>query len=309
MGGNLHLFFDKIKYMEKMRDTGLIDAAYVKTYIHKRDRQVHKGNCGKLLIVAGSCGMAGAAVLCARGALRTGAGLVQVSAPQELWPVIHTGVLEATCLSRRTSDWDLTSYQAVAIGPVLGVINENQRCMESILTQYHGIAVFDADALNHLAEDDDLMALAAGPEGRGCRRSCDLIITPHPGEAARLLKCSTAEIAADRIGAAKALAKKLNAVAVLKGAGTVVAEPSGKTYTNTTGNPGMATGGSGDVLTGMIAALAGQGLGPLEAANCGVYLHGLAGDLGSGYWGEYSLMASDIADSVALAIRQILEGN
>jgi len=284
-----------------MKDTGLIDAAYVKTYVHRRERQVHKGNCGKLLIVAGSCGMAGAAVLCARGALRTGAGLVQVSAPQELWPVIHTGVMEATCLSRRTGDWDLTSYQAVAIGPGLGVKNENQRLIEHILTKYNGTVVFDADALNHLAENEDLMALAADPAGR-------LIITPHPGEAARLLKCSTAEIAADRVKAAKMLAKRLNAVAVLKGAGTVVAAPSGETYTNTTGNPGMATGGSGDVLTGMIAALAGQGLGPLEAANCGVYLHGLAGDLGAGYWGEYSLMASDIADSIALAIRQILEG-
>ncbi|MBO5666930.1 MAG: NAD(P)H-hydrate dehydratase [Firmicutes bacterium] len=293
--------------MEKMRDTGLIDAAYVKTYVQKRDRQVHKGNCGKLLIVAGSCGMGGAAVLCARGALRTGAGLVQVSAPQELWPVIHTGVMEATCLSRRTSDWDLNSYQAVAIGPGLGVKNENQRIIEHILMQYRGTVVLDADALNHLAEDEDLMALAAG--SAGCGRKGQLIITPHPGEAARLLGCSTAQIAADRVGAAQALANKLNAVAVLKGAGTIVAAPSGETYTNTTGNPGMATGGSGDVLTGMIAALLGQGLGPLEAACCGVYLHGLAGDLGAGYWGEYSLMASDIADSIALAIRQILEGN
>lgn len=300
--------------MEKMKDTGLIHAAYVKTYVHKRDRQVHKGNCGKLLIVAGSQGMAGAAVLCTRGALRTGAGLVQVSIPQELWPVIHTGVMEATCLSRRTGDWDLNSYQAVAIGPGLGVKNENQRIIEHILTQYRGTAVFDADALNHLAEDEELMALAASPAGRSSwdgipKRRCELIITPHPGEAARLLGCSTKEIAEDRSGAAKALAKKLNAVAVLKGADTVVATPSGETYTNTTGNPGMATGGSGDVLTGMIAALAGQGLGPLEAANCGVYLHGLAGDLGAGYWGEYSLMASDIADSIALAIRQILEEN
>ena len=294
--------------MEKMRNTGLIDAAYVKTYVHKRDRQVHKGNCGKLLIVAGSCGMGGAAVLCARGALRTGAGLVQVSAPQELWPVIHTGVMEATCLSRRTGDWDLKGYQAVAIGPGLGVKDEDKKLIEHILTQYTGTVILDADGLNHLAEDEDLMALAAG-RGSGCHRSCQLIITPHPGEASRLLGWSTKEIAADRIGAVRALAERLNAVAVLKGAGTLVAVPSGETYTNTTGNPGMATGGSGDVLTGMIAALVGQGLGPLEAACCGVYLHGLAGDLGAGYWGEYSLMASDIADSIALAIRQILEGN
>ena len=202
--------------MEKMRNTGLIDAAYVKTYVHKRDRQVHKGNCGKLLIVAGSCGMGGAAVLCARGALRTGAGLVQVSAPQELWPVIHTGVMEATCLSRRTGDWDLKGYQAVAIGPGLGVKDENKKLIEHILTQYTGTVILDADGLNHLGEDEDLMALAAG-RGSGCHRSCQLIITPHPGEASRLLGWSTKEIAADRIGAVRALAETLNAVAVLKG--------------------------------------------------------------------------------------------
>ena len=293
--------------MEKMKDTGLIQAAYVKTYVRKRDRQLHKGSCGKLLVVAGSHGMAGAAVLCARGALRTGAGLVQVSVPQELYPVIHTGVMEATCVSRRAGDWDLNGYQAVAIGPGLGVRNENQPLIERILTGYRGTAIFDADALNHLADNEELMALASSPAGCGSRRKCSLIITPHPGEAARLLGCSTREIAEDREGCARALAEKLNAVAVLKGAGTIVAAPSGETYSNTTGNPGMATGGSGDVLTGVIAALVGQGLGPLEAACCGVYLHGLAGDLGAQYWGEYSLMASDIADSLALAIKQIVE--
>jgi len=280
-----------------MKDTGLINAAYVQTYLHKRERQLHKGNCGKLLVIAGSWGMAGAAVLCARGALRTGAGLVQVSVPQELYPVIHTGVMEATCVSRRTGDWDLKSYQAVAIGPGLGVKNENQQLIETVLTRYQGTVVLDADALNHLAENEELMALAAAPAGR-------LILTPHPGEAARLLGCSTRDIAEDRMGSARALAKKLNAVTVLKGAGTVVSTPSGETYINTTGNPGMATGGSGDVLTGAIAALAGQGLGPLEAANCGVYLHGLAGDLAAQHWGEYGLMASDMADGLALAIKE-----
>ena len=241
--------------------------------------------------------MAGAAVLCARGALRTGAGLVQVSVPQELYPVIHTGVMEATCVSRRTGDWDLKSYQAVAIGPGLGVKNENQQLIETVLTRYQGTVVLDADALNHLAENEVLMALAGAPAGR-------LILTPHPGEAARLLGCSTRDIAEDRMGSARALAKKLNAVTVLKGAGTVVSTPSGETYINTTGNPGMATGGSGDVLTGAIAALAGQGRGPLEAANCGVYLHGLAGDLAAQHWGEYGLMASDMADGLALAIKE-----
>ena len=284
-----------------MKTIGLIDAAYVKTYLHQRDKQLHKGTCGKILVVAGSQGMAGAAVLCARGALRTGAGLVQVSVPQDLYPVIHAGVLEATCVSRGALDWDLKSYQAVAIGPGLGVRNENQRLIEHILRNYQGTAVFDADALNHLAENEELMELIGGAD-----RTCSVIVTPHPGEAARLLGCSTKDISADREGTVRALAKKLNAVAVLKGADTLVAVPSGETYSNTTGNPGMATGGSGDVLTGAISALVGQGLDPLAAANCGVYLHGLAGDLGAQFWGEYSLMASDIADSLALALKTIV---
>lgn len=288
--------------MEKMRKTGLIDAAYVKTYLQKRDRQLHKGSCGKVLVVAGSLGMAGAAVLCARGALRTGAGLVQVSVPQELYPVIHAGVVEATCVSRRADDLDLDGYQAIAIGPGLGVRSEHKTLIERVLTEYGGTVVADADALNVLSQDERLMAVAGDS-----RRSCHLIVTPHPGEAGRLLGCSAREINGFREDSARRLAARLNAVAVLKGPATVVATPSGETYTNSTGNPGMATGGSGDVLTGVIASLAGQGLEALPAACCGVYLHGLAGDLGTGFWGEYGLMASDIADSLALALKQTAE--
>lgn len=285
-----------------MRKSRLIDASYVKTYLQKRDRQLHKGSCGRLLVIAGSRGMAGAAILCARGALRTGAGLVQVSVPQELYSVIHGGVAEATCVSRRTSDWNLDGYQAIAIGPGLGVTEDNETLMRTVLTEYKGTVVADADALNLLAKSDELLSLAENES-----RSCQLIVTPHPGEAGRLLGCEARVINQHREESARRLAETFNAVAVLKGASTVVATPRKETYINSTGNPGMATGGSGDVLTGTIVSLAGQGLRPLEAACCGVYLHGMAGDLGAGYWGEYGLIASDIADAMALALKQVTE--
>ncbi|NLY70276.1 MAG: NAD(P)H-hydrate dehydratase, partial [Clostridiales bacterium] len=133
------------------------------------------------------------------------------------------------------------------------------------------------------------------------------VITPHPGEAARLLKTTAKEVNNDRIKAVQQLAELTGAVAVLKGAGTLVATPNKKTYINTTGNPGMATGGSGDVLSGVIGGLLGQGLSCLEAASVGVYIHGLAGDLAAESFGEYGLIATDIADMTALAIKQTIK--
>lgn len=280
-----------------MKNEGLITQAYVNTFIKKRERDIHKGNCGKVLVYAGSKGMAGAAVLCARAALRTGAGLVRVSVPEELFPILQIGVPEATCITRERLFEDLMQYSAIAIGPGLGDGIQNGNLIKKILYTTDKPVIVDADGLNLL--QDDLGAMK--------RAKAKLIITPHPGEAARLLGRKTSEINGDRLGSSKELATVTGAVTVLKGAGSVVATPEGKTYINTTGNPGMATGGSGDVLTGVIAALAGQGLDPEAAAAAGVFLHGLAGDLASDQMGEYGLVASDIANMVALAIKSILE--
>lgn len=280
-----------------MKNDSLITEAYVNTFIKKRDRDLHKGNCGKVLILAGSKGMAGAAVLCARAALRTGAGLVRVSVPEELFPILQIGVPEATCITRERLFEDLMQYSAIAIGPGLGDDLQNGNLIKKILYTTDKPVVIDADGLNLLRDDLSAMKNARAK----------LIITPHPGEAARLLDQKTAEINQDRLASAKGLAAVTGAVTVLKGAGSVVATPEGKTYINTTGNPGMATGGSGDVLTGVIAALAGQGLDPEAAAAAGVFLHGRAGDLASDRMGEYGLIARDIADMVALAIKSILE--
>ncbi len=283
--------------MEKMKNDGLITQAYVNTFIQKRERDIHKGSCGKVLVYAGSKGMAGAAVLCARAALRTGAGLVRVSVPEELFPILQIGVPEATCITRERLFEDLMQYSAIAIGPGLGDDIGNANMIKKIIYTTDKPVVIDADGLNLLRDDLEAMKKARAK----------LIITPHPGEAARLLDRKNEEINRDRLESAKGLAAVTGAVTVLKGAGSVVATPAGKTYINTTGNPGMATGGSGDVLTGVIAALAGQGLDPESAAVSGVYLHGLAGDLGRDRMGEYGLIARDIADMVALAIKSILE--
>lgn len=280
-----------------MKKEGLITQAYVNTFIKKRERDIHKGNCGKVLVYAGSKGMAGAAVLCARAALRAGAGLVRVSVPEELFPILQIGVPEATCITRERLFEDLMQYSAIAIGPGLGDEIQNGNLIKKILYTADKPVVLDADGLNLLRDDLGAMKNA----------KAKLIITPHPGEAARLLDRKTQEINEDRLGSALELAAVTGAVTVLKGAGSVVATPEGKTYINTTGNPGMATGGSGDVLTGVIAALAGQGQDPEAAATAGVYLHGLAGDLASDQTGEYGLIARDIADMVALAIKSILE--
>lgn len=280
-----------------MKNEGLITQAYVNTFIKKRERDIHKGNCGKVLIYAGSKGMAGAAVLCARAALRTGAGLVRVSVPEELFPILQIGVPEATCITRERLSEDLMQYSAIAIGPGLGDEIQNGNLIKKIIFTADKPVVIDADGLNMLRDDPGVMKNARAK----------LIITPHPGEAARLLNRRTDDINRDRQKSARELASVTGAVTVLKGAGSVVATPEGKTYINTTGNPGMATGGSGDVLTGVIAALAGQGLEPEAAATAGVFLHGLAGDMASDRMGEYGLIASDIANMVALAIKSILE--
>ena len=280
-----------------MKNNGLITKSYVNTFIKKRDRDIHKGDCGKILIYTGSKGMAGAAVLCARAALRTGAGLVRVSVPEELFPILQIGVPEATCLPRERLLEDLMQYTAIVIGPGLGVDAENGVLIKKILRATERPVVLDADGLNLLKGELHVMKEARAK----------LILTPHPGEAARLLGRTAAEINADRLKSAGELASHTGAVTVLKGAGSVVATPEGKTYINTTGNPGMATGGSGDVLSGMIASLAGQGLDSESAAIAGVYLHGLAGDLARDRMGEYGLIATDIADMAALAIKSVLE--
>lgn len=282
----------------------IITEKLVKNIIERRDREIHKGSCGRILIAAGSVGMAGAAVLSARGALRSGGGLVQLSVPSEIFPIVQTGVPEATCLTVGLDNVDLSRYDAAAAGPGLGDSSESVDKVRKLLNYFDGPLVLDADGLN-IAARRNFFGIMRTRKGQ-------LIITPHMGEAKRLMGDDfSAEMTRQQL--AEALAEKTGAVTVLKGAGTVVAARGQKTYTNTTGNPGMATAGSGDVLTGIITSLSGQRhsggrpIEPFEAALAGVYIHGLAGDLGAEEKGEYGLLAGDIAEYTAYAVKKILE--
>jgi NAD(P)H-hydrate epimerase len=242
----------------------------------------HKGTFGHVLLVAGSEGKTGAAVLAAQGALRAGAGLVTVACPRALNPILEMKLTEAMTLviddqgeGRLGRDALEPLKQASAerdvlvVGPGLGLHEATVHLLESFLRDLRQPAVVDADGLN---------AFAGRPEalrGAGAR-----ILTPHPGEAGRLLQRSVAEIQADRVAAVRELAERADAVVVLKGARSLVASPEGELLVNPTGGPGLASGGTGDVLSGVIAGLLSHGLSPFDAGGAGVFLHGLAGDLG-----------------------------
>jgi NAD(P)H-hydrate epimerase len=273
----------------------LITKNQIKNLLKPRPKTAHKGTFGRDLFVAGKPGLAGGALLTARGGLRCGAGIVFVSIAEELFPVIHADAVEAVCLDRRLSGEKLDGYGAVAIGPGLGVDAAATETVDTLLSNYAGSLILDADALNIIAHDGfKLMDSAAAK-----------ILTPHEVEAARLLGVDAGSISKDRVSAAKELAVRFNAVTILKGCGTIVALPDGSLFENPTGNPGMAAGGSGDVLTGIITAFAGQGLTPKDAALAGVYIHGLAGDVAAVEKGEYGLIASDIAEAIPTAIKEV----
>lgn len=285
-----------------------VDAGLVRSWLPKRARNAHKGAVGTVLSVAGSHGMTGAAVLAAAAALRGGAGLVRCVLPDPLLSIISTLVPEAVLLPVRSPDgnWSadaaddalewLPDADALLVGPGIPVNGETDLVLDRLL-QAAGQTpvVLDAGALGLLAQGESIRD----------RLPTRTVLTPHPGEMARLMHCKIAQVLADPLGHALACAKEWNAVVVLKGAGTVTASPDGRAFFNTTGNAGMATAGSGDVLAGLIASLAAQGMEPLGAAVCGVYLHGLSGDLGARVTTERALVASDLVAGIGAAFLEL----
>ena len=268
---------------------------------------MHKGDAGRVFLLAGSRGMSGAAALCTMGALRAGAGLVTLGIPKSLHNPMVEKLTEAMLkVLPETKDGTLSVQglmevvhaaekpDAVGIGPGLSQNAQTKSLVQQLLTKFVKPLVLDADGLNALAEDVGLLRKIPLP----------IIVTPHPGEMGRLIRLSADEVQSDRERIAVEFAKKYRVVVVLKGHNTVVASFDGTLYINDTGNPGMASGGSGDVLTGMIAGLLGQKLAVFDAARLGVYLHGLAGDLAAAEKGEIGLLASDVADRIPQAIRQ-----
>ena len=261
----------------------------------------HKGDYGKVCIIAGSIGMSGAAALAGRAALRAGAGLVRVATPKSVLPIVAAIEPSFTTIALpEDSNGRISSKaihavleaigenDAVAFGPGIGTSGAHRSILETLLEQESLKLVIDADGLNNLAGIKDWPA----------RLKAKLILTPHPGEFKRLWSnLLREELPADRQQKALQLSQRTNTTVVLKGAGTLVTDGE-KVYINKTGNPGMATAGSGDVLTGVITALLGQGLSDFDAAVLGVYIHGLAGDIAAEKLGQISLIATDIAQAL-----------
>jgi ADP-dependent NAD(P)H-hydrate dehydratase len=262
----------------------------------------HKGRYGTVLVIAGGRGMAGAAALCGASALRSGAGLVRVAAPAEVQPTVAS--FEPCYMTYPLPDDPeglirlepsipvlerlIAAADVVAIGPGLGQSVDVRGLVRWVIQSTDKPLVIDADALSALATQPELLS--------GLTRA--VVLTPHPGEFARLVGTGVAEVQADRIGCAARLAARSDPlIVVLKGAGTVVTDGR-RVYVNPTGNPGMATGGAGDVLTGVIAALIGQRLPAFEAAQLGAYMHGLAGDIARDQSGTIGMIAGDIVDSL-----------
>jgi ADP-dependent NAD(P)H-hydrate dehydratase / NAD(P)H-hydrate epimerase len=288
----------------------LLQAEALREWLPARRQESHKGDYGHLLLLAGSPGMSGAAVLAARAAVRAGAGLVTMAVPEAIRAECHLGCLEAMTLpvgdERATPDGSrvesllaaASRRSALAIGPGLGTGEEITVLVRDLVLRARVPAVLDADGLHPFA--GRLEELAA--------REGDLVLTPHPGELARLLGVSTVAVQDDRLGAAREAAARSRAVVVLKGHQSLVAEPDGEIAINPTGNPGLATGGTGDVLTGLVGALLAQGFDPAAAARLGVFVHGLAGDLVAADLGERSLSAADVAESLPAAFRALEDG-
>ncbi len=272
-----------------------------------RNADAHKGDFGKVCIIAGSVGFSGAAALAGRAALRSGAGLVRVAVPKSVLPIVasiepsYTTIPLAEDASGKISKKAIDSIlniisdnDILAFGPGVGESRDLQSILQTLLAEADKPLVIDADGLNNLGKMKNWQE----------NLKAKVILTPHPGEMKRVWPSVFREsLPQDRPSQAAQLAKKTNSIVVLKGAGTIITDGN-LLYTNKTGNPGMATAGAGDVLTGCITALLGQGLNCFDASVLGVYIHGLAGDIAAKKYGRISMIATDIIDCLGDAFIQ-----
>lgn len=286
----------------------LITGWDVRRQLPKRPRNSHKGDFGHLLVVGGAAGYAGAPALAAQAALRSGVGLASALVPRGIQPTVAGAALElmahpgaetetGSLDERAWAAWKdrLAGFNAIVAGPGMTRHAGTTAWIRNLLKAYQGPLLLDADALNVLEGNPRILA----------DTEAQVVITPHPGELARLLGRTTAEIQNDREGAALEAARLTQAVVVLKGAGTVVAREGSPLHINLTGNPGMATGGMGDVLAGLIGGLLAQGLLPFDAACAGVFLHGRAGDNAMWRRSQSSLLPSDLIQELPSTLREV----
>lgn len=287
-------FYQSISTAYELTDKTIIHSIY-----KPRKQFTHKGNFGHALIVAGSYGKIGAALLSAKACIRSGVGLLTCHIPKCGYDIMQTFLPEAMVMTDFNSSFitkiedDVTKFKAIGIGPGIGTASETKILLREIFDAYRNPVVLDADALNIMASQKDLLKLIPA----------NSIITPHPKEFERLFGESANDFNLIQLALQKA--KELNVVIILKGHYTLIATPNGKSYFNSTGNAGMATGGSGDVLTGVLTGLLAQGYSSTEAAILGVYLHGLAGDIAAENLSMEAMIAGDIIENLSEAFLSI----
>jgi ADP-dependent NAD(P)H-hydrate dehydratase / NAD(P)H-hydrate epimerase len=279
----------------------LLTFSTARTILRRREKFSHKGDFGRALILSGSYGKMGAAVLCGKAAMRSGLGLLTMCVPASGYSIIQTSLPESMAMTDESEEFittcpDFDGMDALGIGPGLGTAQETLYALIESLRNYDKPAVLDADALNLLASHHELKEVLPA----------NSVLTPHPKEFERLVGVWSDDF--ERLEKQVALAAELNCIIVLKGAHTSIALPDGNVYFNFTGNPGMATAGSGDVLTGIITGLMAQQYDPGDAALLGVYIHGLAGDLAAEELTEISMIAGDIIDYLPRAFSEVLDG-
>lgn len=289
----------------------LTDLGFVSRLIPERRSESNKGDYGKILIISGSEGMTGSGCLAASAALRSGAGLVYLGVPASLSAVYNSSLVEAIVIPLEDNKTGFVSrdsmgkilekmggMDAVAVGPGLSTREDIFYIVSGIIENSKVPLLLDADALNAISKDVSVLGML----------KAEAVLTPHPGEMARLCGISIKDVQNNRIRIAREFADKWGVTVVLKGARTVIAYPDGSTYINPTGNPGMASAGMGDVLTGVITSLVGQGLKPCDAATAGVYIHGAAGDSAASKIGVHGLIASDLVKELSYSILKIRHG-
>ncbi len=279
-------------------DNFFVESEFCKLLMRSRHKYDHKGHFGHGLLIAGSAGKMGAAVLSAHAALRSGAGLITTHVPQECCRVMQTARPEAMCSLDSSNEYfssvpDLSAYNAVAVGPGIGTTKQTANALKLLIQEAKTPIIFDADAINILGENKTWLPFIPAKS----------IFTPHPKEFERLAGKSGNNF--ERHKKQREFSIKYNCYVILKGAHTSVTCPDGKAYFNSTGNPGMATAGSGDVLTGILLGLKARGYSSYESCIIGVYLHGLAGDISAEDYGHESLIASDIISNLGEAFEMV----
>ncbi|MFC1807056.1 NAD(P)H-hydrate dehydratase [Candidatus Omnitrophota bacterium] len=279
--------------------------------LKRRKRETHKGDYGHIFVLAGSTGMTGAAFLCCEAAILSGAGLVTLGIPKSLNLLMERKLTEQMTLplaQTREGSLSKRSFKKIsefakksdvlAIGPGLSTNIQTQGLCRSLISSLNKPMVIDADALNAIASNMSVLKKRSD-------KTAGAVITPHPGEMARLIGKPISFIKKNKKSVARSFASEYNVTTVLKGYKTTVASPGGTVYTNSTGNPGMASGGVGDILTGIIAALLASGMDNFKAARLGTYIHGLAGDIAAKSKGEISLRATDLLSFLPQAFKKV----